>query len=675
MWQTFITAYQQALCAPDALFSRLRNARIEVVSVEHGQQIIHALTLLTKSQQQGLFYLPFHEALREARENMASQSLAETLRSLKQIVKIGHAGKTNYRYYQQLQSPEFWSGQFDAVRQDRTAYHKMIKLHGQWLKENRYGGYSTQGLLWVYHTVLPVFQAWLDYANQELTLKKTQLDFRLAKQYQRFIKRLDFELKTEKQRIREALYQRLRRGFAFHLSGVEYGVSAFIQQMMQIKEKRMDEKETLSRQNIPTPTSSFATQKTRHLIEKEGSTAEKIALYTNSDLYPDLSVSANNHFEITDPHQAYRRSHEGYIYFVPETLTSQIPLKPPFYLRFLPTWLHFLFWGEQITYSFFQDAATEEVIRKERVSHSFHSWCFDPRLPFDKLTTDPAWIAFTTFFEELQQETKHLESAISQLSPLFNWVSYRILQGYADWLQATRKKALSQQIEQLTHYLKYQQIGSMKYAEVEKLVSQLDTANRTDQTRLFLEIAILRLQAIQHLPIPSTTISNPIFDQMHQAVSQIIATYEGEIMLMSEAGKNLFKALKLHLQCSEKTREPLELYITLQEYSPLFVECHSHWFRKTPEQCLAIALDNLLSQPLYSQSRLYGNQLARYRSTLSRFEEAIQINEGSPAIVIESGSNVSIPEERQPFTSNPFFSGETSQPKSTASFSTLIHEL
>lgn len=228
MWQTFLKAHQQASSTPDALFHRLRKAKIKAISVAHCQQVINALTTLEKSQHHGFFYLPLHQALRKAREEISSQSLDENLQSLKYILRIGEAGKANIQYYQSLQNPDFWSAQFQAVRHDRAVYHKMILVHRQFLKESRYAIYSTQGLLWVYNTIFPVLTEWLIYANKEFALKHQNLDPILARRYQRLLRRLDVELTLEKQRIREVLYRRLVIGRDYQCLGVEYELFALI---------------------------------------------------------------------------------------------------------------------------------------------------------------------------------------------------------------------------------------------------------------------------------------------------------------------------------------------------------------------------------------------------------------------------------------------------------------
>jgi hypothetical protein len=380
-----------------------------------------------------------------------------------------------------------------------------------------------------------------------------------------------------------------------------------------VKESDMDEKKKRS-------------QAVRHCIEKDGIAREKMALYT-SGLYPGLIVSPANNFEISDPNQAYRRSDLGYIYLIPDTLTSRISLDPPFYLN-LPSWLQFLFRGDQIRYVFFQQEATETLLRKERTSNTFRSWCITTTVPTATLAKHSEWTTFTLFFEELVSEKQRLESMMKQLSPFFHWINYGILQGYQTWLKTTAQKALHQQIQQFSNYLKRLKNQSYPFdpVEVETLLCQLESHHCQWHADLFSELAAARLLATELIPLPSRTTtsseSSSIFDKLYAEFYKVIHAFEANKNMLSSAEQASLQNLKTILKQSESERDARKLREKIANYrtEKMKNDPRSLLGRLWGSESLVEKLDTFLYQ-YYDENLMDAHQRAQMKEMLEDFTE------------------------------------------------------
>ena len=560
MWQIFLTAYQEVLSTPDTFFHRLRKAKIKAISLKNCQKILNALAVLEKSQQHGFFYLPFHESWCEARQRINSEPLVNnTLQFLRQLVDIGQAGQANYKYYQQLKTSNFWVLQFQAVRHDAIVYHKMSLLHREWLKEIRYAGYSSQGLLWVYDTVFPVFKNWLEYANQEFVLKQKNMSAVLGWRYQGLLHQLNLELQREKQAIREALYQRLRMGFRFHKLGVEYWTLGFIAQINAIKGNNMDEKSDKTKDEklkvVPEMTATTFQQAT-NMIENEGNSEEQEALFRK----------LSNKDEFVE-----RKDHVGKTYWIPKLLTDRISENPPFYLK-LPVFLQFLFWADALFYYFFKAAEAQAIFYKKHNFFPFDQWKIAPQKSIETVFSERGKNDFSVFLRELEAEKVRTQIALSKLSPFFHYFHYKAIKCYERWLYDSAKEVLQRYFKEFGAYLEEHAkrqvtVTDTDQQHLEGILDELKAQNQQWRTPVSLELASLRLQAVNlHInPVTNGDENKNTFKSLYAEFFQIIQAYEAKLTTVSEKTPALLNDLKQYLKQSETAGNAADLYANIKK--------------------------------------------------------------------------------------------------------------
>ena len=495
-------AFREDHGEPNSLLNQLLAAGFKSVSKADRQIIINALNLLDNAPQTGFTHFKQRLRLRRQMDSLPKGQLtAHDMQQLKSLLAQCREMQVTQKYNRLFDSGAFWTKQFDAVRKDRKAYRRVMKLSGQWLAEGRYMRYSTLDLLSIYKRLLPLFANWLNYAEEELLAKSHRLNSALITEYSAYLEGLSQELQMEQKKIRLALLERLT---AFTEPSVFINpVLALIHQLQQWVGNTSSEPIELQMvaREAMTP-KQF--KKIRHLIEKEGDPAEKATLYT-LPIYQDLLLSQASEI-LLDPNTPHRKTHRGYVYYLPPTIHPHIPLEPPFYLR-LPSFLWGLFKAEHIRYYFFQHHTCQFLLMM-KLDTLLREKALSADTPMVNLTTTAFWQLASKRLSYLAAEKQRTQAAQASLISFFHRDTYQILNTYHHWLQQETTQVLSQQMQQLSGYFeiraKTQPLTEIDRIQLEGLIESLETQNHQWGNPLGVELTMLRSHLLDTTDLPDT---------------------------------------------------------------------------------------------------------------------------------------------------------------------------
>lgn len=652
MWLSFREQQTQSC----AFVNHVSQAGFESVSWVHCQPILDALDLLNSASQTGFSQSRQRLRIRRKLHKMPQGRLtAHDTEEIKRILALCREMQSTKTCSDLLDEGSFWSAQFDVARTDRTLYHHVMKLSGQWVREGRYARYSTVDLLFIYEEVLPLFANWLHYAQKELAIKGYRLKPALKLTYTAYLDGLLKELKMEEKTIRASLLSRIT---AFSEEGAFNPVFAFISRLQRFVTKMPNEfVETAS--IAPEPLTPRQFNQVRQIIERDGQAEEKGALYA-LPYYEGLSdFDAQQEIQLTK-NTAYRKAQTGRFYRLPAVVQSEIPFSPPFYFLWLPQFLWVLFKDAQIRYQFFQHETCQflVMVTGERLGK-------DP-LPVDtsivNLPTTPLWQASVDRLGYLAREEQRTQTAIASLSTFFHQRTQHLLNTYQNWLQQEATQTLSHQIQQLTTYLErranVQPLTQADRLQLKACISTFKIQNRQWRSGLGLALLILRTHLLEmpelaeNLPsfVQKSSDQMTMFERFYTDLLSVIHDYESTHSPLLPEDETHLHALKTILKAQEKQQDVITLRDVVVTYHQVEMKAKNthtgfNLFLATDNE-LTQKLDTLLHQRDYQETTL---------SAKAQVTESMQRNE-QWRFLDHVAIQLKIPEEN-PIPENITFSG------------------
>ena len=456
-----------------ALFTSLRNQGFKAVSDKHWQKLVNAIKLLESND---LAHFKIRQAIKRLEEQAVKSPSASLVNA---VLQLSQWIKPTYFAWQKKQialfnNPAWWEKRLAAANQlEQPARNKAIQtipfLRQLWEQQNHYALYSTLDLIHVYETVFPLFSEWLIYAQTELQHKKQQLSQPLLRQYEAYLSHVKATIEAEKRQVRLAFKARLVAGVTQQNVQFEEVIS-----LMQAELYALD---VLPMENR-SPNEDYSGYltppvwlKMQHLIEQEGSEAEKVDWY---------SLSYNAHRNPTDLlfYEHYRSTHQGHTYRIPSEFAFSLPLNPPFYL-ILPHFLHWFFITDRFYYTFFQHPTCQYVLAIEQ---SFEQWKCPAKVSLATLEKNQAWQGLQNLWEHLAAEKTRIENIQKNVFIFARREIVSLLEKYHKHLEAFANEIVLKQIALMNEAMKPFHQKNLTDNEKHRLEQLLQVLQSTEKT-------------------------------------------------------------------------------------------------------------------------------------------------------------------------------------------------
>ena len=340
------------------LLVQLYNAGIQAVSQANWATLKSTAALI---EQPDFAVLQVHQRMRRLKSAFPHEATVFRSQPLREIIHWARLTQRPYREWQAQQitrfnDPLWWHQQLESVKTlpveaQPNASNVLVALQKKWLLQRAYAHYSTLDVLHVYETVMPVFSEWLHYAKTELKKQGDQLNPALKSDYQRYLTWFENALREEKSVLRGCLHERLavglKKGYGAWDNVIE-GMRAELKAIDLLPREPKLEKALAYGHLTPEAFVSI-----RQILEKDGSTQEKRALQALA--YDRLSFDNRLYFVQHNTQNltpiSLSRS---------QTMSMKSTLYP-----YLPRFLQWLFWDEEVRAHFFEHPHCQFLLAQE----------------------------------------------------------------------------------------------------------------------------------------------------------------------------------------------------------------------------------------------------------------------------------------------------------------------